>query len=605
MTRNTKLSLSTALLVAIPFMVSGCYDDAVATDAVQGWKDDQRSTWYEATQGSRMIPKSWFDALEQADNQTPFATVDNLSSFGFLPPRANSVHGMPIGFTVDRQADADFKVTGLRWYDGQKAGDGDAEPWVGMNCAACHTGSISYKGKTIVVDGAPSLVDFQSFVEGLDASLKATRAQSDKWDRFNDKILNGKDTPANREKLTAAFDKLLAWQDKTDQMNETEMRYGYGRLDAVGHIFNKVLMFTGSGSEKGNESNAPVSYPFLWNMWRQGHVQWNGIAANSRLKLPGDALEYGALGRNTGEVLGVFGDIDLTSQSGLFGSLKGYSSSVRPKNLMRLEIMLQSLTPPAWPEEFPPVDTQLVDEGSKLFAQKCAACHKTPDLQKEGQPTEVMLPFENTSPQNLTDIWMACNAYLRQGPAGPLEGVKDNDGNVTGEVAPVASMLGTAVKGALIAKAKDVVQEGFNNFFAVRKPPVIDRAQDPFDPRANDRTVCLETKGVPILAYKSRPLDGIWATSPYLHNGSVASLYELLLPAKDRTKQFWVGGAQFDPDKVGYVTTKPQQGNAFLLKTHTDDGKLIEGNSNKGHEYGASDFGERERKALVEYMKTL
>lgn len=605
MTRKLKLGLSTALLVAIPLVVTGCYDEADATDAVQGWKDEQRSTWYEATQGSRMIPKAWFDVLEQATSQTPFATIDNLASFGFLPPHANSVHGLPIGFTVDRQADAGFKVTGLRWYDGQKAGDDDAEPWVGMNCAACHTGSISYKGKTIVVDGAPSLVDFQSFVEGLDVSLKATKAQPDKWDRFNAAVLKDKDTPANREKLAAAFDKLLDWQDKTDQMNETPMRYGYGRLDAVGHIFNKVLMFTGGDVRNGNESNAPVSYPFLWNMWRQGHVQWNGIAANSRLKLPGDALEYGALGRNTGEVLGVFGDIDLTSQSGLFGSLKGYSSSVRAKNLMRLELMLQSLQPPVWPEEFPAVDAELAEEGSKLFVRKCAACHKTPDLQREGEPTEVMLPFEKTAPQDLTDIWMACNAYLREGPAGPLEGVKDNDGNVTGKVAPVASMLGTAVKGALIAKAKDVVQEGFNNFFAVRKPPVIDRAPDPFDPRGNDRRVCLETKDVPILAYKARPLDGIWATAPYLHNGSVASLYELLLPARDRAKQFWVGGTEFDPDKVGYVTTKPQQGNAFLLKTHSDAGKVIEGNSNKGHEYGVEDLSERERKALVEYMKTL
>src|SRR5262249_23213993 len=53
--------------------------------------------------------------------------------------------------------------------------------------------------------------------------------------------------------------------------------------------------------------------------------------------------------------------------------------------------------------------------------------------------------------------------------------------------------------------------------------------------------------------YVARPLVSIWATAPYLHNGSVPTLHDLLLPAKDRPKLFPVGHREFDPVKLGYV----------------------------------------------------
>ena len=67
----------------------------------------------------------------------------------------------------------------------------------------------------------------------------------------------------------------------------------------------------------------------------------------------------------------------------------------------------------------------------------------------------------------------------------------------------------------------------------------------------------------------------MWATAPFLHNGSVPSLYELLLPAAQRSKTFRVGRA-FDPVKVGVDTT---EANAFLLDT------ALPGNSNAGHSF--------------------
>ena len=101
-----------------------------------------------------------------------------------------------------------------------------------------------------------------------------------------------------------------------------------------------------------------------------------------------------------------------------------------------------------------------------------------------------------------------------------------------------------------------------------------------------------------LMAYKGRPLDGIWATAPYLHNGSVASLYEILLPAADRLQRFHVGSQELDPVNVGFVTT--------AVPGSTELDTALPGNSNAGHDtYGNASFTEAQRRALVEYMKTL
>lgn len=593
------------LIAALPLAAGWLH--AAGDDPVQGWTASQRNAWYFATQGSRLMPRAWFDALEDADTGQPFGTVESLSRYGFLPPPPDSNRTLPIGFANDRQPDEALRVTRLRWYEGQ-AGSGDSvEPWLGLNCAACHTARLRHEGVDLTIDGGPSLVDFQSFVEDLDAALAATRADPARWDRFAGAVLAGRDTAANRALLAGAFDRLLDWQDLAARMNDTPLRYGQGRLDAVGHILNKILMFTGAEARDGNPPNAPVSYPFLWGITRQDRVQYNGIAQNSRLDLPGEDLEYGALGRNTGEVLGVFGEIVVTPQPLAAGPVVHYDSSVRADNLIRMERLVKDLQPPAWPPSFPPIDAALRQRGEELFAAHCAECHLMPRDQRADEGTERMLAFRDTPPADLTDIWMACNAFVYAGPTGPMKGLRDNTGAVMGDQAAVANMLGTAVRGALIRQAPELVRAGFDNLFGIRRLPGIQAAPIPLpeDPRAANRQTCLTTPEVKTLAYKARPLDGIWATAPYLHNGSVKSLYELLLPSDRRAREFRVGGRDFDPVDVGYVATDPGDGTGFLLRTRDDWGRVIEGNSNAGHSYGADHFSEEDRRALVEYMKSL
>jgi hypothetical protein len=96
--------------------------------------------------------------------------------------------------------------------------------------------------------------------------------------------------------------------------------------------------------------------------------------------------------------------------------------------------------------------------------------------------------------------------------------------------------------------------------------------------------------------YKARPLSGIWASAPYLHNGSVPTLAQLLEPAPQRAAKFWVGGREFDPVAVGNESGEGP--GRSLLDT------ALPGNSNTGHEFGTT-LPEAEKRALLEYLKSL
>jgi hypothetical protein len=125
-----------------------------------------------------------------------------------------------------------------------------------------------------------------------------------------------------------------------------------------------------------------------------------------------------------------------------------------------------------------------------------------------------------------------------------------------------------------------------------------------------------------LMAYKARSLNGIWATAPYLHNGSVPTLYDLLLPKKRgtdpvngeyRPDRFALGCRELDVIKVG-VKCAIGVGQTFLTG---EGGNEIIGNSNTGHEYAAGRtaplgadkplpaLNRADRWALVEYLKTL
>jgi hypothetical protein len=186
-------------------------------------------------------------------------------------------------------------------------------------------------------------------------------------------------------------------------------------------------------------------------------------------------------------------------------------------------------------------------------------------------------------------------------------------------------MLGTTVIGILWNKKAEVLDSLGTRInpnidvFDQHKGPLafnpnellaqlLERLHD--DTKAERLKRCM-TETSPILAYKGRPLTGIWATPPYLHNGSVPTLYDLLLPPDQRPASFSLGTREFDLVKVGYVT-EPTADNRplwpdeiFVFRARDDSGNPIAGNANMGHDYGNAALQPEDRMALIEYMKAI
>jgi hypothetical protein len=102
--------------------------------------------------------------------------------------------------------------------------------------------------------------------------------------------------------------------------------------------------------------------------------------------------------------------------------------------------------------------------------------------------------------------------------------------------------------------------------------------------------------------YANQPLDGIWLRAPYLHNGSVPTLRDLLEPSAVRPRRFYRGCDVYDAHKVGFVSNVQEENGRRYFHFDTN----LPGNGNSGHEgpeYG-TELSSDQKDALVEYMKT-
>jgi hypothetical protein len=301
-------------------------------------------------------------------------------------------------------------------------------------------------------------------------------------------------------------------------------------------------------------------------LWNTPDFDW--VQYNSSVHSP--------LGRNVGEVTGVFAEMEIRPD----GSV---TSSANINNLYDLEELLTKLRAPAWPEKiFGRIDTGLVQQGEAIFAEKCLSCH-TEDPQPRTDPniygnTFAKVHFETSLSVLQTDPTAAHSFASRRAFPGAFFSVANALG-IVGEddKVPVASLL--SISGAAI------IQEFFANGDLLRSPIEYLGYRESLEPTIAQLTT-----------YKARPLNGVAFTAPYLHNGSVASLYELLLPAAERLDKFYVGSKKFDPVHLGFSTER--EAHSVLFDT------AALGNGNSGHEFG-TDLSHDERLAVIEYIKTL
>lgn len=581
----------------------------------QGWGPQQIEWWRNVSQGSRLLPLEWLLALEQAGSTAMFLDPAFVRGFGYEPGLSGAP---PVGFAIDMQPSSGLGRTAIRWRPNQS----DAEPWVGMTCAACHTATIEFEGRRLVIEGGPTGADFQQFHRALDAALRETATDAARFDRFAKRVLDAQDGASARAMLTRALAGLVDWQTRVARQNETRVRYGPGRLDAVGHILNKVALAAG-GAPAPVPSDAPVRYPVIWNAPQHDKLQWNGVAENSPhpIVLLGQQTDFGALGRNVGEVVGVFADVTPDAFA-----WNGFRSSVRLRELIEIERLLGSLKSPAWPGR---LDAAQVESGRMIYLrEKCDDCHALLPREDLAQPIKArMTPLKQIG----TDIWMACNAFLYVAPAGTLTGVRKNiySGPPIQPDEHGLNLLTATVTGTIVGKAGDIVESILEDVFRAPAPMAWMRSIDPRftpergfpdDSRKREMATKCTSATNDYLAYKARPLNGVWASAPYLHNGSVPTLYDLFLPARlapltdrraaaadaageHRPDSFFVGSRVFDPVKVGFLSGRDAPGATFEFTT-TKDGFEVLGNSNAGHAYGLG-LSVQERMALIEFLKSL
>ncbi|HZP88388.1 MAG TPA: c-type cytochrome [Burkholderiales bacterium] len=116
------------------------------------------------------------------------------------------------------------------------------------------------------------------------------------------------------------------------------------------------------------------------------------------------------------------------------------------------------------------------------------------------------------------------------------------------------------------------------------------------------RSMGIERKGLveeTLQGYNAVFLDGIWLRAPYLHNGSVPTMRDMLRPAAERPKVFWRGYDLYDAVDVGFVSQGAEaQQSGTKLDVTTKSG------SNQGHEFGTT-LPVAQKDMLLEYLKTL
>jgi hypothetical protein len=512
----------------------------------QGWDYATAQAWYHIDQGTAFFPYEWFVALDQAEGKERFASSGNMRRFGFFPDSPNQTFnpdGLPIGFS---QTELRLDKGAFPCWQGN---------WVGLTCAACHTGQVNYHGTALLLEGGPAHNNIETFRTSLAEAFAADATNPLKAPAFVGRVLARRpdlsltDVRKSLQCFGEASKERARIQDEALRAaDERPTPAGFGRLDALGRGANALFAENIGVVSNYKPTTAPVSFPPLWDT---PYFDW--VLYNNSVRQP--------LTRSIVEALGVGAPIDLSTLNG--PELKHH---VQLDNLVDIQLWLQDLKSPKWPEPvLGEINRELAADGEEVYAANCAGCHQVIDRAARdascASRTEFTIPSYPIDAIG-TDPRQAVNFATRQIKLGPQ----------TQPLGAWVKLVTDKVVGQYTADPKNAARAELINCDA-----------------GNDFQAIEE--------YRARPLNGIWATAPYLHNGSVPDMVELLKPAAARPTTFYVGNWEFDPERLGFEWQSPfTEGFKF-------DTSII-GNSNAGHEYGTQ-LSEGDQRALIEYLKTL
>jgi hypothetical protein len=625
----------------------------------QGWKPEVTSLFHRQSQGTKIMPLEWLQALEQPV-LTPlrvgrFADRNYLARYGFIyesdEPKSGEVD-LPIGFAIETNYVAKYDTPPVD----------TPTSMVGLTCAACHSGRLDVVGPQghvtgVIIDGGSAMTDLGSFEQAVGKALLYTKALPMRWARFAHNVL-GADLPNSNPKKQKLLADLTAAAAVVERLAKEEQTYGkflggFSRTDALARIGNRVFGLV--GDQNLIKTDAPVNFPHLWDTPWFDWVQYN-----ASVRTP--------MTRNIGESLGVGAVVNLTNPE-----LGLYESTVNVKGLDWLETSLggenlfEGLQPPRWTDMVQKVfggpateqsgyalNPERVKKGALLYQQHCRGCHLPPraalkeeyarnDFTHFTEPDRssgkrflkvkvVDLTVSGTDPSQamhfIKRTAVMPEPVVKYPPPPKAESAsKTSSGNgrdwygsawvrattptetwasVSGGTAlyQVTSMIrqrkyvGKDLDLLLPPDTPEPALTQGNDEPARKKKRInfdrfrgVMKALEFGEPAAIVSGAGMDEYIVANLGYKARPLDGIWATPPYFHNSSVPSLYEVFLPAAQRTAKFYLGSTRFDPRRVGYETTEFP--GAFLMDTS------ILGNHNTGHEFRNLTLEELEQKLEI------
>lgn len=561
-------------------MSAVAYAQVVTVNQGSDWTAGTRSVFYTQDQGSRIMPLAWMRALKLADGSA--FLKDSLSRYGYLPNPENDEADIPVGFTVADMAGA---------------------PSIGMTCSACHTRQIDVNGTAYRIDGGPAIVDFQSFLKDLDESVQAVLLTDASFSQFAEEVLGSGAGSTQKAELKL---ELETWALRFHTLVEGSLpdpAWGPSRLDAVSMIFNRLAgLDIGQPPaylipENIQTADAPARYPFLWNAARQDKTQWPGFSDNGNSLL--------GLSRNLGEVYGVFAVFHPEKQAGILKLNRDYlkQNSANFEGLGTVEDLIWKIGPPQWPWQY---DSKLAAVGKGIYERStdqggCADCHGI----KKGA---FRSPFHSTWATPIMDVGTdrrECEILQRTVKTGVMNGAKVPFADAIKPEDTAFNVLAASVIGSIIQHGLgNLSQEDMALMSKSNSPDLPSQFDDlkgafrqPLLQTLKTTEKSAESSGC---AYESRVMQGIWAAAPYLHNGSVPTLADLLKPASERPVSFKLG-PNYDIQNVGMAA---EQTKFDYTLTTTDCSDIASGNSRCGHEYGTT-LSDSEKKALLEYLKVL
>ena len=621
--------LLAAVLYAIP-VASGALDDSmevkfdrpdppIVAEYSNGLSQQQRQSYYHLSQGSEILPWILLTAVDVADPGSSKPFVENLSRYGLLPDPGRD-DGLPVGLTVTTNP----FTFGMEF--------------VGVNCAACHVGELRHNGKAVRVDGAPNMFNLQLFYsQAVDALLVTTSDRGKLWDALKrlgrqdwkrywvaapfvrpaTLVYYGANVLLHRDRFDARLELLDVIRVAKEQRDPEHPTSGFGRLDAFdgtrNFLLTRLRKADAGATFEVNRVNlvkldAAVKFPPLWS-----RKATPPEPVEAYLDQPGrfpsvwgfkdyDWVEWTidtdtVMERNFTETLGAGASVVLDPKQ--TGSL--FDSSVPITNMHALEWLAYYIDPPRWPEAvFGAIKPDLAATGETIFRARCAGCH---EYGNDRRTPAGLIRLRGMRPEEVgTDATAALRISCPVPDTGalsiPPRSYSADDSRLLKDCAGVKA--GTAFEAASFAGTVQAAVDGIKQkaYEAAGIDATQRRSMEDLDRRkaVTWRDTLLDTKA-PYGPYAARPLYGIWAAAPFLHNGSVPTLYDLLLPPERRPKAFALGARQYDPVKLGFaVETSCSQQDCVVDTTRTGDG-------NGGHFWG-TDLSEPDRMALLEYLKT-